>query len=105
MRRQSKYTGQHVLARIPDDLAAMGWEWVRSESNAVTRLATTWYKAVYARPFERGIDDERNVVHHNGQLWIRVSTNQNHSVSWDAAHQEAIVLMREADSRRSPSDV
>jgi len=104
MRRQSKYSGQHVLAQIPDDLAAMGWEWVRSESEPVTTMGSAWYKAVYVRPFEQGIDDEGvvTVVHQSDRRWVRVSTAGNHSVSWDAAHEEALELMREADANRKP---
>ena len=101
---QNKYTGQHVLAQIPDDLKAMGWRWVRQESNAVTRLSKTWYKAVYIRPLDRGIDGEVDVLHHGGEWWVRVSTNQNRSVSWEAAHEEAIEAMREADAKRKEAE-
>jgi O-methyltransferase involved in polyketide biosynthesis len=105
MKRQSKYTGQQVLAQIPDDLKAIGWEWVHSESNAVTTMGSAWHKAVYVRPFEQGIDDEGavTIVYQNDRRWVRVSTAGNHSVSWDAAHEEAIELMREADAKRQES--
>ena len=106
IRRQSKYTGQHVLAQIPDDLVTMGWEWVRPESNAVTTMGSAWYKAVYVRPFDQGIDEEGavTIVHQNDRRWVRVSTNQNRSVSWDAAHEGAIELMREADAKRQEAE-
>jgi hypothetical protein len=102
MRRQSKYSGQQVLAQIPDDLKAIGWEWVHSESNAVTTMGSAWYKAVYVRPFEQGIDDEGavTIVYQNDRRWVRVSTAENHSVCWNAALEEAIELMREADAKR-----
>ena len=105
MKRQSKYTGQQVLAQIPDDLKAIGWEWVHSESNAVTTMSSSWYKAVYVRPFEQGIDNESvvTVVYQNDRRWVRVSTNQMQSRSWDAAHQQAIELMRGADAKRQES--
>jgi hypothetical protein len=101
MNRPSKYIGQHVLAKIPDDLKAMGWEWVPAESNAVTRWSRTWYKAVYVRPFDRNADNERAVAvrQYNRQWYVRVSTNQFHSASWEAAHEQAIELMRDADAR------
>ncbi len=106
MRRQSKYTGQQVLAQIPDDLKEMGWEWVHAESNPVTTMGSAWYKAVYVRPFEQGIDEEGavTIVHRNDRRWVRVSTNQNRSVNWDAAHEEAIELMREDDAKRKEVD-
>jgi len=35
---------------------------------------------------------------------VRVSTNQNRSVSWEAAHEEAIEAMREADAKRKEAE-
>jgi hypothetical protein len=87
-----------LLQEIPDDLKMQGWEWVRLESRTVKRLSTTWYKAVYARPFERGIDPDDSAHHHKGSWWVRVSTNQLRSASWHEAHAQAIALMREADA-------
>ena len=102
MRRPSKYSGQHVLSRIPEDLTALQWEWIQIESTPVITMAGTWYKAVYVRPFERHLDDDRaiDVVQYSGQWCVRVTTQSAHSESWEAAHQDAIALMRDADARR-----
>jgi urease accessory protein UreF len=93
-----------LLQDIPDDLKMQGWEWVRTESRAVKRLSTTWYKAVYARPFERGIDPNDAAHHHKGSWLVRVSTNQVRSASWGEAHTQAVMLMREADVQRQDRD-
>ena len=105
MKHQSKYTGQQVLAQIPDDLKAIGWEWVQSESNAVSTMGSAWYMAVYVRPFEQGIDHEGavTIVYQNDRRWVRVSTNQMQSRSWDEAHQQAIEMMRAEDAKRQAS--
>jgi hypothetical protein len=96
------YRGQHVLAQVPHDLKALGWEWVKFESKPVTTTSRSAYTAVYVRPFDRHVDDERvvDVVQFNRQWCVRVSTSQHHSVSWEAAHEEAVALMRAADAKR-----
>ncbi len=106
MRRQSKYTGQHALGQIPDDLKAMGWEWVPSESHAVTTMGSTWYTAVYVRPFEQSIDREGvvTIVYQHDRRWVQVSTAGTHHLSWEAAHEDAIALMREADTTRREAE-
>jgi hypothetical protein len=92
-----------LLQEIPDDLKMQGWEWVRTESGTADNLATTWYTAVYARPFERGIDPEESAHHHKGRWLVRVSTDHQRSQSWAEASRHAIALMREADARRAGS--
>jgi hypothetical protein len=88
------------LWRLPDDLTAMGWQWVPTESAHMRPAGRDWYKAVYARPFDRGIDDDRLANHDRGEVWVRVSTNRSQSTSWDEAHRDAIALMRDADAKR-----
>lgn len=104
MRRRcsSGSSGQHVLAQLPEDLTALEWEWVRFESTPAMTIAGTWYKAVYVRPFERYLDDDRavDVVQYNGGWCVRVTTQGAHSQSWEAAHQDAIAFMRDADTKR-----
>jgi hypothetical protein len=103
MRRPSKYSGQYVLAQLPDDLQARSWEWVKFESKPVMTRTGTWYQAVYVRPFDRDLDDERavDVVQYSSQWCVRVTTQGAHSGSWEAAHRDAIALMRDADARRT----
>ncbi len=93
-----------LLQDLPIDLKAQGWQWERSQSGVIKTLAETGYKAVYARPFERGIDSDDLAHHHKGQWYVRVSTNQQDSASWDEARQQAIELMREADARRKDAE-
>jgi len=87
-----------MLQDVPADLKARGWEPSRGSTPTKT-LAGARYKAVYARPFDRGVDDERftNVIHRNGGSVVIVSTR---SASWENDRQEAIVDMRVADGRR-----
>jgi hypothetical protein len=85
------------LWRLPLDLQAMGWQWVPIASTEIHQQGTTWYTAVYARPFESGVDDERLMYHHEGDAWVWVSTR---SASWAEAHRDAIARMRDADARR-----
>ncbi len=90
------------LVKLPPDLMVMGWQWVSTESVAIHRGSTIWYKAVYVRPLDRDADDERaaDVVEDNGQWWVRVTTQGAHSPSWGAAHEDAIALMRATDAAR-----
>jgi hypothetical protein len=91
---------RHGLGRLPLDLQAMGWQWVSIASTETHHHGTTWYTAVYARSFERGIDDEALAHHHKGDVWVWVSTYAHKCASWDEAYRDAIALMRDADDRR-----
>jgi len=88
------------LSRLPDDLTVMGWQWVPTQSAYLHTAGRGWYKAVYALPFERGVDDERLANHDRGEVWVRVSTNRSQSTSWEDAHRDAIAPMRDADAKR-----
>lgn len=92
-----------MLQDLPADLRERGWELVASESG-VLRWGTTppYYKAVYLRVFDHGIDDAHRVsmLYRNGRPCARVSTNQLRSASWASAVEDAIGLMRRIDARR-----
>ena len=87
---------------LPEDLKIRGWELVRHESTRHRLLEAEWYDVAFRRPFDAGVDDERVtlVVRDNRRNWIRVRTNDSRSSSWNAAHQDAIGLMRAIDGRR-----
>ena len=90
------------LWRLPPDLRAMGWQLV--SSHEVHRpTAPTWYTVLYARPFERGIDDEVLATYLHGDWWSQASPPARSCLSWEVAHEEAIALMRDADARRRSS--
>ncbi len=78
-----------------------GWQLV-SAREIPRSPAPTWYPVIYARPFERGIDDGGLAYYHKGDVWVWVSTNAHKSASWEDAHQDAIELMRDADAKRNP---
>ncbi len=93
-----------LLQELPDDLKYRGWEWMRLESSVHKTVGARWFVAVYARPFERGIDQDHMAHHHKGGRFVRVSTNQDRSQSWEEAYQDALRLMRAADARRSDAE-
>jgi hypothetical protein len=94
---------ERLLSTLPDDLARRGWQWVPFESRTIRSGTKVWCKAVYARRFAWGMDDERRLVHRHDAVWVVVSTNLIQSATWEDAHRDAIALMREADARRTPS--
>ncbi len=92
-----------MLQDLPSDLQERGWELVVSESGVLRWGAEPrYFKAVYMRAFDQGVDDEHRVamVYRNGRHCVRVSTNQLRSSSWDDAFQDAMKLMRQIDARR-----
>ena len=91
------------LWRLPADLMAMGWQLV-SAREVPRSPAPTWYTVLYARPFERGIDDEALATHSRGDWWIEVVSTPRRCLSWDDAHREAVERIRDADHRRRSSD-
>lgn len=86
---------------LPVDLDAHGWKQVRQESTVHRLQDAKWYAVVFMRPFNPNIDDENSsqVVRMNRRTYVRISTNSVRSVSWVAAHDDAIGLMRAADNR------
>jgi hypothetical protein len=56
---------------------------------------------LYARPFERRVDDEVLTTYLEGDWWIQVATPPRTCFSWESAHQVAIALMQDADARRT----
>jgi len=93
-----------LLQDLPIDLNAQGWQWERSQSGAPKTLTRTTYNAVYARPFDRGIDPEESAYHYKRHWYVWVSTTGHESASWDEARQQAIELMREADAKRQEAE-
>ncbi len=93
-----------LLQDLPDDLAYRGWRWERSQSSVQKTLGSVRYVAVYARHFDRGIDDDQVANHSKGTWLVRVSTSQALSQSWEQAYQQALELMREADALRQSPD-
>ena len=47
-----------MLQSLPADLKARRWKIVRGESSVLKRVGGSWYKAVYMRLFEDGVDAE-----------------------------------------------
>jgi len=64
---------RRMLWKLPPDLQAMSWQWVPPESRARQRGSATWYTAVYARPFDRGVDDDHLAVYYDGGWWVRAA--------------------------------
>jgi hypothetical protein len=92
-------TTLRMLRDLPDDLRAMGWEFVPGESHPYRTLGSTWFIAVFARPYAPGIDDDRFVgTIQRGYVWI--STNRARSASWEDAHRDAIEQMHMLDRLR-----
>jgi hypothetical protein len=93
---------RQLHGELPDDLKVRGWELVRHESTRHRLLEAEWYDVVFRRPFDPGIDDESLplMVRDNCRSWVRVRTNAARSASWNAAHHDAIGLMRAIDDRR-----
>jgi len=89
-----------MLWKLPPDLQAMSWQWVPPELRARQQGSATWYTVVYARPFDRGVDDDHLAVYFDGGWWVRVSTERHRCASWDDAYRKAIALMRGADAKR-----
>jgi hypothetical protein len=88
-----------MLGELPGDLISRGWEFVRRDSRRYQILGDVRCIAVYTRPHDPGIDDDRFTGKiHNGN--VRVSTNSSHSPSWEDAYRDAIDQMRFLDSRR-----
>ena len=89
------------LWRLPPDLRAMGWQLV-SAREVPRSPAPTWYTVTYAIPFERDRDAATLATYLHGDWWIQVATPARTSLSWEAAHEEAIARMRDADAMRKP---
>jgi hypothetical protein len=88
-----------MLEHIPDDLKARGWQFVRRQSAPYPRKSPKEYHAVYMRPFGFGVDNDR-FVQSTQDGYLRVSTNQSQSQSWEQAYTHAIEMMRFYDSMR-----
>jgi hypothetical protein len=54
---------------------------------------------MYTRPFDHGVDDTGLAMHVHRVWWIQATTARS-CLSREAAHEEAITLMRNADARR-----
>jgi hypothetical protein len=93
-----------MLQELPADLRAHGWQFERSESTHHQDTDGDWYVAEYARPLREGVDarqpDDPSIVHERAHWFVRVSSNQDRSQSWEAAQQVAITRMRAADAQR-----
>lgn len=91
---------ERMLADLPKDLKAHGWRFIKSASR-MSYATPPACVAVYARPHEPGIDDER----WSGLTlygFVRVTTDASHGPTWEAAREDAVARMNEIDeSRRS----
>jgi hypothetical protein len=59
--------------------------------------------AVYVRRYEPGIDDERwrDMTLYG---FVRVTTDEAHGPTWNAARENAVARMNEVDESRTPRD-
>lgn len=98
---------RQLHGELPDDLKGRGWELVRYESTWHRLLGAEWYAVVFRRPFDPGVDDEGLTLmeRDHRRSYVRVCTNAARSASWNAAHHDAIGLMRAIDDRRVVSPV
>lgn len=91
-----------LMRSIPQHLIDRGWELSAKESEEV-KVGSTGrrrYRAVYARLYDRERDHPPySRALHDG--WIRVSTQQQRSPSWEEARADAIAEMERIDSLRS----
>lgn len=92
-----------MLEELPPPLKIRGWRFVPKDSRSYGALATIWYIAVYVRPYEAGVDDERFARPSRDEC-IRVSTHSSRSPSWVDAYHDAVQMMQEIDNRRKPGD-
>jgi len=91
-----------LLGDLPADLVARGWAFLESESGRVKSAPR--YRAVHSRPY----DDHRDhqpVIGAVYDKWtrqriLRVATYQDRSPNREAAREDAIRRMREADAKR-----
>jgi hypothetical protein len=98
---------RQLHGELPEDLKVRGWELVRHESTLHRLPGVEWYDVVFRRPFDPDVDDESLtlMVRDNRRSYVRVCTNAARSASWNAAHHDAIGLMRSIDGRRVESSV
>lgn len=91
---------ERMLAELPEGLKIRGWRFIRSASRMSysTRPACV---AVYARPHAPGIDDERWA---DLTLYgvVRVTSDEAHGPTWEAAREDAVARMIEIDRSRRP---
>ncbi len=55
---------RRMLWKLPPDLQAMSWQWVPPGFRTQQHGSATWYTAVYARPFDRGADNDHFALSH-----------------------------------------
>lgn len=84
-----------MLTDIPADLKARGWRFVKTASR-MTYTSPPACVAVYVRRFDPDIDPER----WSAQTlygFVRVTTDEAHGSTWDAAREDAVRRMLEID--------
>lgn len=93
------HEARQLVHELPDNLRTRGWTNARQESTIHRLPGAEWYTVVFQRPFEPGVDDEKqvSVVRSNRKDFVRVSTDSLRSASWDEAFRDAIKLMHQAD--------
>lgn len=90
---------ERMLADLPATLKARGWRFVKSASRMSYGMPPACV-AVYLRRFEPDIDDARwSRLAIYG--FVRVTTDEVHGTSWEAARDDGIARMREIDRSRS----
>ena len=90
---------ERMLADIPASLKARGWRFVKNASR-MSYGSPPACVAVYLRRFEPGVDDARwTALTMYG--FVRVTTDEAHGSTWEAARAEGIARMHEIDGGRS----
>jgi hypothetical protein len=90
-----------MLAELPLHLRQRGWTFIRDQSREYRTLGSTWYIAVYERPYDPNVDHGR-FANPTRDGRARVSTNSMRSPSWADAYNDAVQMMEEIDRRRKP---
>jgi hypothetical protein len=88
-----------ALRDLPDDLRALGWEFVPEESVEGAGNDLRWYLAIFARPYRHGVDAVRYVglVH---TAYVRIALDAARTASAKEARRTAIMQMRLVDRER-----
>ena len=88
-----------MLADIPGELKSRGWRFIKSASR-MSYSTPPACVAVYARRYTTGIDDERWAFL-TLYGFVRVTTDEAHGSTWDAARDDAVRRMNEIDESRT----
>jgi hypothetical protein len=89
-----------MMTDIPAYLKEQRWRFIKSASR-MSYTSPPACVAVYARRYEPGIDDARWF---DMTLYgiVRVTTDDAHGPTWNAAREDAVTRMNEIDASRTP---